>query len=371
MFAPPLFVLEDNMSGYRLELIGINKKFPGVQALQNVNLRVKPGSVHALVGENGAGKSTLMKCLFGIYRPDAGKILLDGEEVQISETIDAIRQGIAMIHQELNYIPERNIQDNIWLGRYEKKGLVVDEKKMTEKTGELLKQVDFDINPKIIAKKLSVSQLQAVEIAKAISYNARIIIMDEPTSSLTNSETQHLFGLIKKLQTEGISIVYISHKLEEIFEVADEVTIMRDGVNVDSWPIEELTVPIIIGKMVGRNLDNRFPEQTVKPLDEIILKVENLSSINPRSFQNVSFELRKGEILGIGGLVGAQRTEMVEALFGIRSIVSGVITKHGEKIQIKNPKQSINTGLALLTEERRITGIIPQLTVEENILVAS
>jgi methyl-galactoside transport system ATP-binding protein len=359
------------MSEYRMEMLNFSKNFPGVQALQDVTFRVKPGSVHALVGENGAGKSTLMKCLFGIYRPDAGKILLDGEKVQISETIDAIKRGIAMIHQELNYIPERNIQDNIWLGRYEKKGLIVDEKKMTEKTKKLLKQVEFDINPKITAKKLSVSQLQAVEIAKAVSYNARVIIMDEPTSSLTASETRHLFALIRKLQKEGVSIVYISHKMEEIFDIADEVTIMRDGINVGSWPIGELTIPIIIGKMVGRNLDNRFPEQTVEPKNEIVLKVENLSSINSMSFQNVSFELRKGEILGIGGLVGAQRTEMVESLFGIRTIVSGVVTKHGKKIQIKSPKQSINTGMALLTEERRATGIIPQLSVEENVLVAS
>ena len=359
------------MPDYRLELIGFSKNFPGVQALQNVSLHVKPCSVHALVGENGAGKSTLMKCLFGIYRPDTGKILLDGTEVHITETTDAIRQGIAMIHQELNYIPERSVQDNIWLGRYEKRGLVVDEKKMFEKTRELLKQVEFDINPKITARKLSVSQLQAVEIAKAISYNARVIIMDEPTSSLTSSETQHLFKLIRQLKKAGVSIVYISHKMEEIFDIADEVTIMRDGINVGSWPIADLSIPEIIRKMVGRNLDNRFPEQTVKPQDEVILRVENLSSVNQKSFQNINFELRRGEILGIGGLVGAQRTEMVESLFGLRRTVSGAITKHGRTIQIRSPEQSINAGLALLTEERRSTGIISQLSVEDNVLVAS
>jgi methyl-galactoside transport system ATP-binding protein len=242
---------------------------------------------------------------------------------------------------------------------------------MYEKTLSLLKQVEFTISPKILVKKLSVSQLQAIEIAKAISYNARVIIMDEPTSSLTTSETQHLFKLIRQLQKGGVSIVYISHKLEEIFEIADEVTIMRDGVNVGSWPIAELSIPLIIGKMVGRNLDNRFPEQTAKPRNEVILKVENLSSINPKSFQNISFDLRRGEILGIGGLVGAQRTEMVESLFGIRHIASGVITKDNRSIQIKNPEQSINAGLALLTEERRVTGIISQLSVEDNVLVAS
>jgi methyl-galactoside transport system ATP-binding protein len=360
-----------SMPEYRLELSGFNKSFPGVQALQDVSLRVKPGSVHALVGENGAGKSTLMKCLFGIYRPDAGNILLDGAEVHITETLDAIKQGIAMIHQELNYIPERSVQDNIWLGRYEKKGIVVDEQRMYEKTETLLKQVEFSISPKVIAKKLSVSQLQAIEIAKAISYNARVIIMDEPTSSLTTSETQHLFKLIRQFRNDGISIVYISHKLEEIFDIADEVTIMRDGVNIGSWPVAELSIPVIIGKMVGRNLDNRFPGQITKPLDEVILKVENLSSLNPKSFQDICFDLRKGEILGIGGLVGAQRTEMVESLFGLRHIVSGAITKDGKKIQIKSPEHSIRAGFALLTEERRMTGIISQLSVEDNVLVAS
>lgn len=359
------------MPEYRLELAGFNKNFPGVQALKDVTLRVMPGSVHALVGENGAGKSTLMKCLFGIYMPDTGKIFLDGTEVKVTETIDAIRQGIAMIHQELNYIPERSIQDNLWLGRYERKGLVVNEKLMREKSTALLKKVDLELDPKTPAKRLSVSQLQTVEIAKAISHNARVIIMDEPTSSLTAQETGHLFKLIRQLQGEDVSIVYISHKLEEIFDIADEVTIMRDGMSVGSWPSEELSIQTVIAKMVGRALENRFPEQSAAPLDEVILKVENMSSVNARSFQNVSFELRKGEILGIGGLVGAQRTEMVEALFGLRRTVSGTVTKYGKHIQIKNPEKSIQSGMALLTEERRATGIISQLSVEENILAAS
>jgi methyl-galactoside transport system ATP-binding protein len=276
-----------------------------------------------------------------------------------------------MIHQELNFIPDCTVQDNIWLGRHEKKGIIVDEKKMYQKTEDLLKQVEFTISPKIKAKKLSVSQLQAIEIAKAISYNSRVIIMDEPTSSLTTSETAHLFKLIRRLQESGVSVVYISHKLEEIFEIADEVTIMRDGQKVGDWPIKELTIAGIITNMVGRKMDNRFPPRTVPPKNETILKVEDLSSVNPKSFQNVSFDLCKGEILGIGGLVGAQRTEMVEALFGLRAIVGGKVTKDGKRINIHTPKHSIASGLALLTEERRATGIIPQLSVEENVLVAS
>jgi methyl-galactoside transport system ATP-binding protein len=312
-----------------------------------------------------------MKCLFGIYKPAQGKILLDGNEVSISETRDAINQGISMIHQELNFIPECSVQDNIWLGRQETTGIIVDEKKMYEKTVALLKQVEFDINPKTIAKKLSVSQLQTVEIAKAISFNARVIIMDEPTSSLTSSETAHLFKLIRRLQADGVAIVYISHKLEEIFEIADEVTIMRDGVTVGTWPVGELSIDDIIHKMVGRKMDSRFPGSLVAPGGDVMLKVEDLSSANPRSFRNISFELFRGEILGIGGLVGAQRTEMVESLFGLRSVVSGTVTKDGTRIRKRTPKQSIASGLALLTEERRTTGIIPHLSVEDNVLVAS
>jgi methyl-galactoside transport system ATP-binding protein len=349
----------------------ITKIFPGVKALDDVNLYIKPGSVHALIGENGAGKSTLMKCLFGIYKPDSGSIEIDGKAVRISDTQSALRNGISMIHQELNPIPNRTVTDNIWVGRYIKTGLIVNEKLMEQKTKELLKELDFDINPKSMAGELSVSQLQAIEIAKAVSYNSNIIIMDEPTSSLTIAETKHLFKLIRQLKNEGRSIIYISHKLEEMFEIADEVTVMRDGKYIGTWEISKITIDHVIEQMVGRSMEERFPKSEQPPSPEVMLKVENITSSEPRSFKNVSFDLHKGEILGIGGLVGAQRTEMVESLFGLRHIASGAIYKEGRPISNKSPLQAIENGFALLTEERRTTGIVPMLSVHDNTLIAS
>ncbi len=350
----------------------MRKAFPGVLALDNVKLHVKPGSVHALIGENGAGKSTLMKCLFGIYKAEEGTISIDGKEVQIPDTNIALKTGISMIHQELNPVPHRNVVDNIWMGRFSTKGIVVDEEKMSKKTAELLKGLEFDISPKTMAKDLSVSQLQAIEIAKAISYNAKIIIMDEPTSSLTVAETKHLFKLIKKLKEEGRSIIYISHKLEEIFEIADEVTVMRDGKYIGNWGIEDITIDELIKQMVGRDMEERFPLKDYEtPNESPILKVESLCSDNPKSFKDISFELKRGEILGIGGLVGAQRTELVETIFGLRKKSFGKMFMHGVMIENKTPREAISNGFALLTEERRATGIVPMLSVKDNTLVAA
>lgn len=320
------------METLRLKMTDITKTFPGVKALDRVQLNVKPGSVHALIGENGAGKSTLMKCLFGLYHADEGSIELDGEKVTIDGPTEALKQGISMIQQELTPIPYRNVIDNIWAGRFEKKGIVVDEAKMKKKTEDLLADLELNIPATVLAKDLSVSQLQAVEIAKAVSYDARIIIMDEPTSSLTNAETKHLFKIIRRLQSEGRSIIYISHKLEELFEIADEITVMRDGTYVGQYPIEDISVDELIKLMVGRSMENRFPpnEHVVQP--DILLKVENFTSADSHSFKNVSFDLHKGEILGIGGLVGAQRTELVESVFGLRKIIEGKLYKNGKEI---------------------------------------
>ncbi len=359
------------MQEYRLKMDNITKTFPGVKALDDVKLHIRPGSVHALIGENGAGKSTLMKCLFGMYKPDGGTINIDGRETLITDTQSALKNGISMIHQELNPIPNRTVTDNIWVGRYIKKGFIVNERLMEQKTQELLKELEFDINPRAMARELSVSQLQAIDIAKAISYNAKIIIMDEPTSSLTIAETKHLFRLIRQLRNEGRSIIYISHKLEEMFEIADEVTVMRDGRYIGSWEISKITIEHVIEQMVGRSMEERFPASEQPPSPEVKLKVENISSTDPKSFRNVSFELKKGEILGIGGLVGAQRTEMVESLFGLRPIASGVIYKEGSPIDNKSPLEAIENGFALLTEERRTTGIVPMLSVNDNTLIAS
>ncbi|WP_031391679.1 sugar ABC transporter ATP-binding protein [Kineothrix alysoides] len=359
------------MEGYRLKVSNMSKSFPGVKALNNVQLEIRPGSVHALIGENGAGKSTLMKCLFGLYHPEEGTIELDGEKVNITDPNTALKSGISMIHQELNPIPYRNVIDNMWVGRFEKKGPIVDEEKMKAKTEELLRDLEFDIPAQTLAKNLSVSQLQAIEIAKAVSYDARIIIMDEPTSSLTVAETKHLFHIINRLKAEGRSIIYISHKLEEIFEIADEITVMRDGQYVGRWDIEDITIDELIHQMVGRNMEERFPpgEDTIQ--DKVLLKVDDLTSAEKHSFEHISFQLHKGEILGIGGLVGAQRTELVEAIFGLRKISSGTLTMNGKIIQNNTPQDAIKNRFALLTEERRSTGIIPMLSVWDNTLVVA
>ncbi len=359
------------MEEYRLRMSSISKSFPGVKALDKAQLEVRPGSVHALIGENGAGKSTLMKCLFGLYHQEEGSIALDGKTVEIDDPNTALKLGISMIHQELNPIPYRNVVDNIWVGRFVKKGLVVDEEKMRKMTEELLKDLEFEIPAETLAKNLSVSQLQAIEIAKAVSYDAKVIIMDEPTSSLTVAETKHLFKIIDRLKSEGRSIIYISHKLEEIFEVADEITIMRDGQYVGKWEIKDITIDEVIRQMVGRDMEERFPaaEDTVQ--EEVLLKVEDFTSAEEHSFEHIDFELHKGEILGIGGLVGAQRTELVEAVFGLRKISAGRLIMNGKEIKNQTPQDAIKNKFALLTEERRATGIIPMLSVWDNTLVVA
>jgi methyl-galactoside transport system ATP-binding protein len=360
--------------GNVVELRHISKSFPGVKALDDVNVNVRPGSVHALMGENGAGKSTLMKCLFGIYVPDEGEIVLNGKKISLSGTKQAMDAGVSMIHQELHPIPFRSVMENIWLGRYPVRnfGIVklVNTKKMYRDTKKLFDDLNIEIDPKVWVKELSVSKIQSMEIARAVSYNAKVIIMDEPTSSLTENEVNHLFGIIRKLRAEGIAIIYISHKMEEILEIADEVTIMRDGKVVGTYPSAELTTDLIIKRMVGRDLTNRFPPRENVP-GEVILKVEGFTSANPRSFKDVSFELRRGEILGLGGLVGAQRTELVESLFGMRLVKEGKIWIKGQEVSIHNPIQAKSHKIALLTEERRTTGIFPVLSVEDNTLIAN
>ena len=359
------------MGEYLLEMNHIYKSFPGVKALDDVSLKVKPGSVHALVGENGAGKSTLMKCLFGIYIKDSGDIILNGQNTEITSTKQALELGISMIHQELHPIRFRPVMENIWLGRFPVKGIMVDRKTMIRKTRELFKEIDLDIDPETAAGDLSPSNLQLVEIAKAVSYNSKIIIMDEPTSSLTDNETEHLFKIIRQLQAKGCAIIYISHKMEEILKICDEVTIMRDGKYIGSWPASGLSTEEIINKMVGRELTNRFPQKDIVPSNDVIFQVKDLCSPISRSFQHISFELHKGEILGIGGLVGAQRTELVESIFGLREIASGDVMKGGKKLEIKCVDDAKRNGLALLTEERRASGVFGHLSILDNTVIAS
>jgi methyl-galactoside transport system ATP-binding protein len=359
---------------YLLELNNISKEFPGVKALDDVTLKIRQGTVHALMGENGAGKSTLMKCLFGIYTADSGEIFINGEKKIINSSKDALDCGISMIHQELHPVPYRNVMENIWLGRFPTKGFgplqFIDHKKMLKDTENLFKDLNLDIDPNVLVGTLSVSKVQSIEIAKAVSFQSKLIVMDEPTSSLTGTEVEHLFKIINELRSRGVSIIYISHKMEEILRISDEVTIMRDGKKIGTWDAKELTTDIIISKMVGRDLKERFPERFNIPGGEI-LRVEGLTSTNARSFSDITFELRKGEVLGIGGLVGAQRTELIEAIFGLRAIASGKIFIHGKEVSIHSPMDAKRHNIALLTEERRVTGIFPVLSVHSNTIIAS
>ncbi|SCI73256.1 Galactose/methyl galactoside import ATP-binding protein MglA [uncultured Flavonifractor sp.] len=335
-----------------------------------MDLTVRPGTVHALMGENGAGKSTLMKCLFGIYRRDSGTVTLDGKDVDFKSAKDALENGVAMVHQELNQALTRSVQDNLWLGRYPKKaGIMVSEGEMKKRTKEIFETLGVSVNPKAIMSTLPVSQRQMVEIAKAVSYDSKIIVFDEPTSSLTETEVEHLFRIINMLRDKGCGIIYISHKMEEILRISDDVTIMRDGQWVATRPAKELTMDEIIRLMVGRELTNRFPPKTNQP-GEIILDVQHISGKYTR-LKDATFQLRKGEILGIAGLDGSGRTEVLENLFGAMTRAGGTITLHGKPIRNRNPKEAIKNGFALLTEERRATGIFGIRDIKENTVVSS
>ncbi|MBL0611541.1 galactose/methyl galactoside ABC transporter ATP-binding protein MglA [Aeromonas jandaei] len=357
-------------SEWLLEMIDVSKSFPGVKALDNVNLRVRPHSVHALMGENGAGKSTLLKCLFGIYEKDQGKIFFKGQEINFTSSKEALENGVSMVHQELNLVLQRSVMDNMWLGRYPTKGWFIDHGKMYEDTKRIFEELDIDIDPRVKVATLSVSQMQMIEIAKAFSYDAKIVIMDEPTSSLTEKEVSHLFKIINKLKDKGCGIVYISHKMEEIFQLCDEITILRDGQWVATQPLKGMTMDQIIGMMVGRELTQRFPEKTNQP-KEVILEVEHLTAKNQPSIQDVTFNLHKGEILGVAGLVGAKRTDIVETLFGIRDRSQGCIKLHGKEVANHNAHEAIRNGFALVTEERRSTGIYSRLDIAFNSLIAN
>ena len=361
------------MAEYKLELKGICKSFPGVKALDNVQLSLRPGTVHALMGENGAGKSTLMKCLFGIYKMDAGEVYLDGQKIEVNNPDEAMKYGIAMVHQELQPVPARSVAENLYLGRFPTKNYgplkVIDHKKMYAETEKWLKEVRMDFDPKAQLGTLSIGQMQSVEIAKAVSQQAKVVIFDEPTSSLSDNEVEALFRIMNDLRDKGVAMVYISHKMDEIKRIADDITIMRDGTYVGTWPAAELTTDQIIAKMVGRELTNVYPAKENTP-GEVIMEVKNLCSIHANSFQNVSFTLRKGEILGFGGLVGAQRTELMEGIFGIRGIASGEIYMHGKKLKIKHPIDAMNAGIGLITEDRRGNGIFGCLSIKDNVGVS-
>lgn len=353
-----------------LEMTEIEKEFPGVKALDRAQLKLRPGTVHALMGENGAGKSTLMKCLFGIYKEDKGNILINGVETHFSGPKNALDNGVAMVHQELNQVLKRSVMENIWLGRFPKKYGLVSHSEMYKRTKEVFDELDIPVDPKTMIGKLSVSQRQMVEIAKAVSFNAKILVLDEPTSSLTQEEVEHLFVIINKLRDKGVAMVYISHKMEEILRISNEVTIMRDGQWIATEFANNLTTDRIIQLMVGRDLTNRFPPKTNVPGD-VVMEVKNLTGKYMPSCIDVNFELKKGEILGVAGLVGSRRTELLETIFGIAHHEGGEIYKDGKLVKNVNSRKAINNGFALLTEERRATGIFGGMNITFNSVISN
>ena len=353
-----------------LSIKNLSKSFSGNKVLDDVHLNVKAGSVHSLMGENGAGKSTMMKCLFGIYKQDTGEFFLEGKPFNFVDPKHALENGVSMVHQELNQVTQRTISDNIWLGRYPTTGPIVDERRMRRDSKALFEKLGIHLDPDLKLETLSVSQRQMVEIAKAVSYDAKIIVLDEPTSSLTENEVRMLFDIIKVLKGQGVGVIYISHKMDEIFEVSDEVTVLRDGQYIGTEDIEDLTMDKIVNMMVGRDLDHRFPPKTNIP-GEVHLQVKNLTTKYPPIVSDVSFEVRRGEILGVAGLVGAGRTEMVEAIFGARTMETGEILIDGRKLDNSHPNKSINNHFSLLTEERRSTGIYPVGDITFNSCIAN
>ena len=359
-----------SMSEYVLEMIDINKSFPGVKALDHAQFKLRPGTIHSLVGENGAGKSTLMKCLFGIYIEDSGIIRIDDKQTKFETTKEALENGVSMVHQELNQVLKRNIMENIWLGRFPMKGFLIDEKKMYKETIKIFERLGIELDPLQEVGTLSVSQRQMVEIAKAVSYDAKILVLDEPTSSLTDSEIDLLFEILNQLKAEGVGIIYISHKMEEILNISDDVTIMRDGEWIATEPAKDLNINRIIQLMVGRSLENRYPDKKHVP-GETMMELRNLTGMYEPTVQDASFTLRKGEVLGISGLVGSRRTELLELIFGTATIKSGDILINGKSQLNKDPSEAIKNKMGFVTEERRATGIFEKMDITSNEVIAN
>lgn len=353
----------------KLELKGIQKFFPGVTALANVSFSVKKGTVHVLCGENGAGKSTLMKIINGIYQPDGGSIHIDGKEVKIQNPIEARKHGISMIFQELNYIPEITIEESIFLGREPVNKLgKINWKKIRKDTEELLKQENLPYSPTTQFKDLTVSDIQMLEILKAMSYNSQVIIMDEPTSAITRKEVGILFDKIAELKSKGVSIIYISHKMEEIFKIADEITVIRDGVVIDTKPASELDIDKVISLMVGRKITNAYPKEDIK-IGETMLEVKELT--DGKHFEDINFHVKRGEIVGFAGLMGAGRSEVARTIFGLDPYLSGEIKVKGKEVKIKNVKDSINNGIVMLSEDRKRYGIVGIRSITENVSISN
>ena len=356
---------------YILSINGMSKSFGRNKVLKHINLNVKPGTIMGLMGENGAGKSTMMKCLFGTYQKDEGTIVLDGKEVNFSGPKDALENGVAMVHQELNQCLERSVVDNMFLGRYPKNSFgVVDEGRMKKETSDLFRKLGITVDLTQPMKKMSVSQRQMCEIAKAISYHSKVIVLDEPTSSLTAPEVEKLFKMMRQLKAQGISLIYISHKMDEIFEICDEISVLRDGSLVMTKASTETDMNELIAAMVGRSLDNRFPPVDNTP-GETILSVQNISTKYAPKLQNISFDIKKGEIFGLYGLVGAGRTELMETIFGVRTRAAGRVYFNNHLMNFESAKDAMEHGFAMITEERKANGLFLKGDLTFNTTIAN
>ena len=351
-----------------LEMRGIRKSFYGNEVLHSVDLTLEAGTVLALMGENGAGKSTMMNILVGIHKRDGGTIRIDGQEVNIESPHDAQKLGIAMIHQELSSVVEMSVAENIYLGREPVKNGFIDYRKMYKDTEELLKNLNINLNPKTKMGKLRVADQQLVEIAKAVSQNARILIMDEPTSSITDREVENLYSIIRDLKMRKTGIIYISHKMEEVYTITDQITVLRDGASIATWNTKEATNDMVVKAMVGRELTEQYPKRKVE-IGDTILELKNFTQEGV--FENISFKLRRGEILGLVGLVGAGRTETMQALFGITKPDSGEVYLKGQKVEFKKPVDAIKNGLAYVTEDRKGEGLVLPMSIAHNITLPS
>jgi inositol transport system ATP-binding protein len=350
--------------GFLLEVSGVRKAFPGVLALDGVSFGLRPGTVHALMGENGAGKSTLMKIIAGIYTPDDGEVRVKGKPLTLKGPLDALNNGIAMIHQELNLMPFMTVAENIWIGREPRNKLgFVDHGELRRRTQTLFEHLAVDIDPEIEVRELSIANRQMVEIAKAVSFESDVLIMDEPTSALTDREVEHLFRIIRDVRAQGKGIVYITHKMNELFEIADEVSVFRDGKYIATKKSNEVTRDEIIKMMVGREITQMFPKEVV-PIGDVVLAVKDLGVDG--IFENVSFDVRAGEIVGLAGLVGSGRSNVAEALFGVVPATAGTISIRGKPVVIHSPAAAMKHGMAFLTEDRKETGCFLALDILSN-----
>ncbi len=354
---------ENRENNYILECKHLTKTFGGIKALDDVEIHIRPGEVHALVGENGAGKSTLMKIIIGLEKQDSGEILFEGKPYKASNPAEAISKGITMIHQELNPEPYLTVAENIFLNNEDTRGIILNKKKTIAKARKLLEEFNFKVSPTHMVEGLTLAQAQVIEIIKAVSRDAKLVIMDEPTSSLDSEETEQLFEIIRKLKRDGVSVIYISHRMEEIFGICDQVSVFRDGRFIDCLPVADVTPQMLINKMVGREISNVFPKVDC-PIGDVALRVENLCG---NGFQNISFEVHKGEILGFTGLAGAGRSETMRAIFGLDPLKSGKIYLDGKEIKIKSPRSAVEQGIVMVNEDRRAYGLCLYRSISENI----